>query len=157
MKIRRGFVSNSSSTSFLVAWDKRVEKLADVKKFVPNHEQARLLYRWMKDQKGVYLCTPPKPECNNCKERFRCYTGGGVVEELARLIATNGYFGYSEEEEEIDDYDIERAKSFLKENEGRVAYIFRIADFGEGADTEAEASMRSGDVFDGVIPYDAWL
>jgi len=39
--------------------------------------------------------------------------GGGVVEDLAKLIATNGWaedFGL----EEIDDYDIERAKISLK-------------------------------------------
>jgi len=157
MKIRKGFVSNSSSTCFLVAWDKKVEKLADVRKYIPNYRQARLLYRWMREQEGIYLCVPPKPECENCKERFRCYTGGGVVEKLAELIATNGYDDFDLEGEEIDDYDIERARNFIKENEGRVAYVFRIADFGEGAESEAEASMRSGEVFDGVVPYDAWI
>jgi len=156
MKIRKGFVSNSSSTSFLVAWDKKVEKLADVKKFIPNNEQAKILYKLMKGQEGVYLCVPPKSECKNCKKRFRCYTGGGVVEELAKLIATDGW-DIPEDEIEVDEYDIELARDFIEENDGKVAYVFRIADFGEGAKTEAEASMRSGDVFEGRVPYRGWL
>ena len=155
MKIRPGFVSNSSSTSFLVAWDKRVTKLADVKKYIPNHAQSMMILRWMKAQDGLLLCAPPQPECKTCKERFRCYTGGGKVEELARLISTCGWFN-DEDEREITEDDVERAQRFFGENKGRVAYIFRIADFGDGADSEAEANMRRGEVFDGIIPYDAW-
>jgi len=157
MKVREGFVSNSSSTSFLVAWDKRVTKLADVKKYIDDPEQARLLFSWMKEQGGLYLCTPPKPECEDCKERFRCYTGGGKVEELAKLIrGGGGAYEDDDYDEENRSWSIEKAIEFFDENKGRVAYCFRIADFGEGAESEAEANMRHGEVFDGVIPYDAW-
>lgn len=132
-------------------------KLADVRKYVPNLEQARLLFSWMKEQRGLLLCAPPQPKCETCEERFECYTGGGKIEELVRLISTDGWFDEdSEEEEEVGTAIIEQAQMFFEKNKGRVAYIFRIADWGGGARSEAESSMRRGEVFDGVVPYDAW-
>jgi len=159
MKIRQGFVSNSSSTSFLVAWDKRVTKLADVRKHIPNYREAKLLWGWMKEQEGLLLCAPPKAECGVCKERFRCYTGGGKVTELARLISTGGWEKDIEQEEEnnLNVWELEKATRFFEANKGRVAYIFRIADYGEGASSDTEANMRNGEVFDGAVPYEAWL
>ena len=109
----------------------------------------------MKEQGGLYLCTPPKTECKTCKERFRCYTGGGKVDELAKLIRGGGG-AYEDDEPDDEGWSKEKAIEFFEENKGRVAYCFRIADFGEGANSEAEANMRRGEVFDGVIPYDAW-
>ncbi len=147
MRIRNGFVSNSSSTSFLVAWDKRPERLADVQKFIGNRDQAKLLLEWMKEQKGLYLCVPPHTNCAECKERFRCYTGGGALEELARLIRSGGWRSDDMEEYEDDEYttwSLELAEKFLKANKGMVAYCFRIADWGEGCSCQTEADMRKG-------------
>ncbi len=156
MKIREGFVSNSSSTSFLVAWDKRVEKITDVSKYIKNPAQARMLFDWMREQGGLYMCAPPKTECKTCKERFRCYTGDGKLDELAKLIGGGGYGDDLDDEEyEEESWSMGKAIEFFKKNKGRVAYCFRIGDGGEGA-SEVESGMRCGDVFDGVIPYDAW-
>ncbi len=161
MKIRNGFVSNSSSSSFLVAWDKRPQKLADVLKYVPNRNEAKVLFGWMKQQDGLVLCAPPQEKCETCTERFRCYTGNGTVEELARMIFTGGYEWDSEMDEmwyseDNDGWAMEKAIEFFNKNKGMVAYCFRIADFGEGCDNETEANMRKGAWCEDVPAVEAW-
>ncbi len=158
MKIRSGFVSNSSSSSFLVAWDKRPEKLADVYKVIGMKEQAKLLYKWMKSQEGLFLCAPPQDNCGTCKERFRCFTGAGKISDLARLIRGGGWRDSDIEDYEDDEYNswaIEMAQRFFDANKGKVAYCFRIGDFGEGCENEHEAEMRKG-AWLGDIPCEVW-
>jgi hypothetical protein len=160
MKIRNGFVSNSSSSSFLVAWDKEVTKLSDVTKFVKNRKEAEFLYDYMKDTGGVMICYPPTENCPECPNRFKCYTGR-PTDDLLLLIIGGGYremlTDYSEDE--IDEmktepFFVDLAAKFARQHKGKVAYCFRIHDGGEGGEPP-ESNMRSGE-WCRNIPHEAW-
>lgn len=135
MKIRSGFVSNSSSSSFLVAWDKPVQSLADVTKYIEDKRFAKRIYQQIKEQKGVALCLPPKDNCDTCERRFTCFTHRGQHRIFYAMMKWHGY-----EDDEIaegdcygDDFS-QKILDFTEQNNGRVAYFLRFADFGEGGD-----------------------
>jgi len=157
MKIRSGFVSNSSSASFLIVLDKRPTLPIELMSKGASLEEAELLLTWMKRQKGILLCNPPQPECDSCKERFKCFTGNGKRSELARLIRTGGWRYDDETEADAYKWDyewewdseymekcIERAERLLVNFPGKVVYCFRIGDYGEGCSGDVEAEMRDG-------------
>ncbi len=142
MKIRHSFVSNSSSSSFIVAFDKQIKTLKDVLEVVPNRAEAKKILTQLKEQEPHVMCSPPQAECPACELRFTCFTGrrSGVIE------AFNRWSSYAVDEEEDEDYDpfdsyyssiIEWAQRY----KGKVAYFLSFADSGEGGD-DLDSQMR---------------
>jgi len=138
MKIRAGFVSNSSSSSFLVTWDKRVTCLADVEDFISPPSSAKRIYEMINEQKGVLLCSPPQERCELCKHRFECYTNRGLLESVLRLI----YSDCDDMEELMEGVDSMYAKNvedFIENNRDKIMYCFSICDSGDEIETEMRA------------------
>lgn len=156
MKIRHSFVSNSSSSSFIVAFDKPIKTLKDVLEVVPNPQEARRILTQIKEQEPHVMCSPPQPECASCELRFRCFTGGrsGVIEALHRWNSGDGY----DEEDEEEGYDIfdsyySNLIAWAVSNKGKVAYFLNFADSGEGGD-DIDSQMRyDADRIFSNLPY----
>ena len=137
MKTRSGFVSNSSSSSFVVAFDKTPETveelltvmfpdgLQEIHYFYYSYrtdEIANIVFNDMQDDGPIDLHT--------IREEFSSGTLDGEPD--------NWKPGMSDEELEdmdnkIDEFRINRAGEFLSENQGKIFYRFHYDDNGPSA------------------------
>ena len=155
MKIRHSFVSNSSSSSFIVAFDKPIKTLKDVLEVVRNRAEAKKILTQLKEQEPHVMCYPPQAECPACELRFKCFTGrrSGVIEAMNRW---NSYaVDEVDDDEEYDMFDsyyssiIEWAYRY----KGKVAYFLEFSDSGGGGD-DMDAQMKyDADRIFSNLPY----
>lgn len=165
MKIKTDFVTNSSSTSFIVAWDKEIQQLCDIEKYISNKKHALLLWQMAQRQK------PYKLQQGNFD-----FDMNSVLKNITRklmLIFESGYFdGFLNPAEAVYDYqdkhkcsfrdavkesvqamaDMKKENTrmaeviirrFIEENKGRVLYIFELSD----EDGEVYSQMEHGNIF----------
>lgn len=107
MKIKQAFVTNSSSTSFIVAWDKKLtpDDLDYVNSKVMNIEKAKIVLRNSLDQEPILLTEEIKPKCLACAIREN--------------IEENFYWDPPDKEDLIP---------WLSENLGSYSYIYHYSD-----------------------------
>ena len=148
MKTKFGFVTNSSSSSFIVAWDKEVKTFEDVKKHMSfaTTDQIKAVFNDIQNQEPSILIP------GNFDFDFN--------EVLKRItnrihdIIDSGYFpGRDNTTPPLPDWDIfnernrERAlkltNEFLKEAQGKVIYHFHYAD----EDGDFWSNMEHGNLF----------
>jgi len=136
MKVRRGFVSNSSSSSYVIAVDEPINTVGDLTKYIPPVNYAERVFNRNFPQTGIILCKPPQPECTSCKLKFSCYTDGNPDLIKSYLFWRCGDWDINEQrEEEIISRDFgDCFNSFYEENKGKLAYFIRLPDMGEDGD-----------------------
>jgi len=147
MKIKFGFVTNSSSSSFIVAWDKEVKTFEDVKKYMSfaTTEQIQAIFNDIQNQEPLILIPGNFDfDFNDVLKR--------ITNEVSNIVES-GYFPGRDNTRTQESWDLldkrnstaalELTNQFIKEAKGKVIYQFRFSD----EDGNFWSSMEHGDLF----------
>lgn len=154
MKIRHGFVSNSSSSSFIVAFPKEPKSFDDVKEvlfgdsniFINPYDDDNFSALEVSDTVFEDI---KKQKPNNKKEILKSF--GGYIDgspDLGSFKKGNEYDwdGYYKASE---DFCKKNADKFIKENKGSFIYTFEYSD-NEG---DYFCALEHGDLFE-KLPHE---
>jgi len=157
VKVKQDFVTNSSSSSFIVAFDKPVESLDEIKDKIMFIEKAQRVFNDVQEQKPLKLVRDCPPCLKRVTEEIAsgffegyesCWDDRKVIKEKdfpskkAYLDAFNKIY---DECDKINKRKAEKiASNFIEKNEGKVAYFFSYAD----ENGRFESEMEHGDTFD---------
>ena len=129
MKIRQGFVSNSSSSSFIVAFPKKPESSDELKKMMFKDEEFHEGYRTSTIAEAVFMNVTKEAS----KEEIEMTLGEGTVctkrkrPDTPRGLDNESWEKWEEENKKIDQ---EESQEFLKNNMGKYINIFGFSDEG---------------------------
>lgn len=162
MKEKLDFVTNSSSSSFIVAWPKKVEFIDEVKDIVLFTEKADIVYRDSINQKPFLI-----KNTDSCINR---------IAKIVRSGYFDGYFSHSKlpeyrelmnrryQKKDISDDEYRKkinkifnkadkennkrakeiAKKFVNNNIGKYAYVYKYSD----NDGRLFCELEHGNTFD---------
>ena len=141
MKIRNGFVSNSSSSSFVVAFDKEPKNEKEVHKMMFNEEKFHYDYfHWCDGETDTNKYDAYKISRTIFKEieKLGQATQKEMVESVANGLVDydnlkkyedkNGKVDWGEVEKEEYRLGREKVKKFIKDNKDNVFYVFQFSD-----------------------------
>jgi len=147
MKIKFGFVTNSSSSSFIVAWDKEVKTFEDVKKYMSfaTTEQIQAIFNDIQNQEPLILIPGNFDfDFNDVLKR--------ITNEVSNIVES-GYFPGRDNTRTQESWDLldkrnstaalELTNQFIKEAKGKVIYQFRFSD----EDGDFWSDMEHGNLF----------
>jgi len=149
MKIKFSFVTNSSSSSFIVAWDEEVKTIEDVRKRMSfaTTKQIEVVFNDIQQQEPFILISGNFDfDFNDVLKR--------ITTEVSDIVDSGSFpgrdHGFPENRKEWNSFEeknkeraLELTHQFLKEAQGKVIYHFTYAD----EDGEFWSSMEHGDLF----------
>lgn len=158
MKIKQDFVTNSSSTTFIVAFPEKINSIDDVKKYIHRDDKAKQVFMDVEETGGKKIVLSDKylldeltiemehgfyglDNYANSQDEF-CKREGITEKDLYMNQSWLQSF-YDERKNKRKKILCKKVMDFMKENEGNYVYIFNYSD--EEGDFQSE--MEHGGTF----------
>jgi hypothetical protein len=145
MKIRKGYVSNSSSSSFLVAFPKYPKSVDDVHEILFGKNQGLYELKWPTKDIAKIVFDDIKRQVPNNINLAKSKVYNAVYDRLNEFRIGEKYNIDWQEYKACNNNEIDK---FMDENKGSYCFVFTYAD----EDGDLGADMEHGSLFDG-LPY----
>jgi len=156
MKIKTDFVSNSSSSSFVVAFDKIIKDFEDLRYLISREDKARQVLKDCLAQKPKKIKMTQSTVTSLKEELSHGYMGVDYIKFQEQYCEREGvssnelytnrpwYNAFTDEYNKVNEkVYLEKAIEFIKNNEGKYLYFFSYAD----EDGEFMSEMEHGFTF----------
>ena len=162
MKLKPTFITNSSSSNFIVAWPYKIKKIEDVLPFIPNYQKAQIVFYDSIEQSGKKIKLSKKlikemveklkggiidfDHLNHEERKDAFLKRNNITDKEYRKNSTWQTLFWDENvRKKVERYK-EKAVAFIKANEGSYYYIYRYAD----EDGEFYSELEHGGTFNNL-------